>query len=239
MTKEAWKDIFSYEGKYQISSLGRVKSLPRTGRLQVKILKPHFKKGGYLEVSLSKNSSPRYCLISRLVAQAFIPNPQNKLYINHKNGVKKNNTTLNLEWCTFQENEAHAIKLGLKGPLYQGYAKGEQVGTSKLLEKQVIEIRKLKFKNPLLTQSELSERFKVSQSQIGRILRKQRWQHLRIDNYGVVFKKANTKLTETDVLYIRKAREENQKTRKELSVQFGVKPEQIRRVETRERWKNI
>lgn len=112
-----WKfgRITGYEGIYKISSLGRVKRVGKY-RNQVKewesnrILKPATKSKGYMYVQLSKNgkTSPKH--IHRLVAEAFIPNPENKPTVNHKNGNKADNSLENLEWATYTEN-IHSIRI--------------------------------------------------------------------------------------------------------------------------------
>lgn len=108
---EEWKWIEGYEGQYQISNKGRVKSFKKK---EPKILTP--KKDGrgyYLMICLRKNGKDKYCLIHRLVAQAFIPNPKNKEQVNHIDGNKKNNCVENLEWNTPTENINHALDNGL------------------------------------------------------------------------------------------------------------------------------
>lgn len=96
MTDEVWKDIFGYGGDYQVSNLGRVRSCKRKSW---KILKPIKLSNGYKAVNLY---SDKRCLeyVHRLVAQAFIPNPSDYLYVNHKNEVRTDNRVSNLEWCT-------------------------------------------------------------------------------------------------------------------------------------------
>lgn len=118
--EEVWKDIPWYEGIYQVSSIGMVKSLDR--RLPVQrhfcnykwmILSTHLNKDWYILVALSRIWIQKIFLVHRLVALAFIPNPENKPEINHIDGNKYNNDLSNLEWCTHKENINHAIRTGL------------------------------------------------------------------------------------------------------------------------------
>lgn len=110
---ETWKDIKGFEGVYQISSLGNLKSFKedKNGR----ILSNKNSKGDYLSVVLEKRSEhkthKRYVRIHRLVAEAFMSNPENKTQINHIDGNKQNNNVKNLEWVTPSENIKHAIRL--------------------------------------------------------------------------------------------------------------------------------
>ena len=102
---EIWKDIKDYEGLYQISNYGRVKSFPRKGtELKEKIIKVRQNNYGYLVVGLCKNNFRKYYLIHRLVAKAFIPNPDNLPCVNHKDENPKNAKATNLEWCTHKYN---------------------------------------------------------------------------------------------------------------------------------------
>jgi hypothetical protein len=119
---EVWKDIVGYEDYYQVSTLGRVRSMNRlldkpnilTGGDTIrkgKLLKQqdHF---GYLLVNLCVHNKRRLCRVHRLVAEAFIPNPDGKPQINHKNGNKKDNRVYNLEWATASENGKHSFANG-------------------------------------------------------------------------------------------------------------------------------
>src|SRR6185312_4371733 len=124
-SQEIWKDIPNYEGQYQISNLGRVKSLARTiqykpgyksgGIHTIKqdiILKNILKSSGYYVVKLSVGN--KQTSIHRLIAENFIPNPTCLPHVNHINGIKTDNRIENLEWCTPRENNIHAYKSGLK-----------------------------------------------------------------------------------------------------------------------------
>lgn len=107
---EEWRDVEGYEGFYQVSNFGRVK--------RIKCIRPHILKptliSGYCYVDLSKQNQTKQHRIHRLVAKAFIPNPNCKPEINHIDGHKLNNHVANLEWATGVENMEHAVKLGLQ-----------------------------------------------------------------------------------------------------------------------------
>lgn len=120
--KEEWKDIKNYEGLYQVSNLGKVKSLERTksngkGLVKIKerILTQNITNWGYYRVALYKNGTRKYYKVHRLVAEAFISNPNNKEQVNHIDGNKLNNNVDNLEWNTRIENMNHTRVNGLCG----------------------------------------------------------------------------------------------------------------------------
>lgn len=102
MLEEIWKDIEGFEGLYEVSSWGRVKNSRRGNFLKISNTN-----NGYLQVGLFKNGKRTKHRVHRLVAQAFIPNPQNKPQVNHIDEDKENNRVENLEWCTAKENSNH------------------------------------------------------------------------------------------------------------------------------------
>lgn len=109
--QEIWKDIRGFENLYQISNLGKVKSL-KYGK--EKVLRPKRTRGDYLSIGLYKDKKCYTFRIHRLVADTFIPNPLNKEEVNHKNKNKKDNRLINLEWCTRKENIEHRGFVGAK-----------------------------------------------------------------------------------------------------------------------------
>jgi hypothetical protein len=111
--QEVWKCIEGYEGKYEVSNLGRVKSLiDRNGNFREVLVKPRMGKQGYLYVHLWKKSQQNTKKIHRLVAETFLTRPKDAQCVNHKNCVKTDNRVDNLEWCTFSYNTKHAINHG-------------------------------------------------------------------------------------------------------------------------------
>lgn len=114
MENEIWKPIIGYEGYYEVSNLGRVRRIKRGRGTQVgRLLKGWLDYDGYWGVLLTKNNKSMCYSIHRLVAKAFLPNPENKTQVNHIDGDKQNNSVTNLEWCTPKENIQHAWRTGL------------------------------------------------------------------------------------------------------------------------------
>ena len=112
--KEIWKDIPGYKG-YQISNFGNVRSLPRNTNNQYNkglIKKPNIHHG-YCRMQLISDGVKKWFFVHRLVAEEFIPNPNNLPQVNHIDGNKQNNNVNNLEWCSSQENINHALKNNL------------------------------------------------------------------------------------------------------------------------------
>lgn len=121
---EIWKDVPNYEGLYQVSNFGRTKRLFKNGREN--ILHGRMDKDGYIEVILSKGQKKKFVRLHRLVAEVFVPNPENKPQVNHKDRAKHNNAESNLEWVTASENTTHTFVTGrkvYKRPIAQ-YTKG-------------------------------------------------------------------------------------------------------------------
>lgn len=107
---EEWKDIKGYEGLYQVSTLGRIRSFHEYGGVKERILHLKICKNGYVSVALAKDGKYTYPLIHRLVAQAFVPNPDNKPVVNHKDENKANNHADNLEWCSTEYNNTYGTR---------------------------------------------------------------------------------------------------------------------------------
>lgn len=130
---EEWRDVPEFEG-YRVSSLGRIYSLKHN---KIRVLCPNRK--GYLGLGLYKNGKVYTKVVHRLVAKAFIPNPENKPQINHKSGIKSNNRVSNLEWCDQFENMRHAFDTGLKEGL-----PGEKNGRA-TLSQEIVDLIKSRY----------------------------------------------------------------------------------------------
>lgn len=158
MKKVEWRHVV-LPVELIVSSDGRIKS-GRTGET----LKPA-KRRGYDRIRI-------YHSVHVLVAQAFVPNPDDNPIVNHKNNDRRDNTAENLEWCTHVENVRHAHKQG-----FVTYRHGSQNGAAKLTESQVEEIRRI-YSLKKTKQADLAERYGVSQRTISLIVRKEKWRHV-------------------------------------------------------------
>ncbi len=168
---EIWKYIPGYEGLYEISNFGRVKSLPKRNRPgKTIILKPTMDTQGYLYVSLYNLNKQKTVRIHPLVANNFVDGKTKlKSQVNHVDGTKENNNSSNLEWVTGSENMLHAVAMGLLST-----KKGEENPASKLTKINVKEIRKL-YSTGLYTQRFISNKFNISFSTIHLVVRNKIW----------------------------------------------------------------
>lgn len=172
--KEIWKDIRGYEGLYKISNLGKVVSIPRmmmrkNGKaMRINGSQKRFGIGsnGYYRVGLyDGNGNKKMVSVHRLLAIAFIPNPDNKPCINHKDSNRLNLSLENLEWVTYQENTDHSIKQGLFGML-------GQTGDLHNNSKAVIAIDiKTRTERRFGSQREAARVLNLNQSNIGRVVK--------------------------------------------------------------------
>lgn len=164
---EEWKDIIGMEGKYQISTLCRMKSLERTVRfgktwkvIKERICSPCLNSSGYYVICLGKYKRQ---YLHRLVALAFIPNPEKKPQINHINGIKTDNRIENLEWVTVKENNVHAFRIGLN----KGYSRyGTENNQCHISFSDIEHIRAMKGSSTL---KDCAEKYNVSISHVWQI----------------------------------------------------------------------
>lgn len=172
--EEVWLDVVGYEGLYEVSSWGRVKSFPRryTKHKKEIILSNSINKQGYLNIKLCKESIQKEFKAHRLVAQAFIPNPNNYPLVMHKDDNPSNNYYKNLQWGT---NKMNTDDMNNKN---RGvYNSGEKVHLSKLTDKDVLEIR-AKYTGKHGEKSKLGKEYNVAKSTIERIVNRKTWKHI-------------------------------------------------------------
>ena len=172
---EQWKDIAGFEGIYQVSDTGQVRSLDRVddrGRHLKGATMTANPKVGYRMLKLCKNSKCTPVTIHRLVATAFIPNPEGKPEVNHLDGDKQNNTVTNLVWATYSENALHATASGLS-------PRGEKCYQAKLTARRVRSIRKhYVHGDKKYGSTALAKKYGVSLSTIYDIVQRRSWTHI-------------------------------------------------------------
>lgn len=157
--EEIWKDIPSYEGLYQASNLGRIRSM----QLIKKTRKDS--KGNYELVDLSKNKKPKTILVHRLVALAFIENTNNKPCVNHINGIKTDNRVENLEWVTMSENLKHSWDNGLHKKSYNQSAAVSKMNLTKRKPVSLVDKNGMVIKN-YISIGEAASKLNVSHGRI-------------------------------------------------------------------------
>lgn len=164
---EVFKDIIGYEGRYQISNYGNVKSFVK--KFSGKLMIPKIDKDGYHEVGIRDADSKRkHMRVHRLVAMIFIPNPNNFLFVNHKDGVRDNNYYKNLEWCTQQYNNQHAFTDGNQDNACENHPQ------TKLTNEKVKEIYRTAITGNH-TETQLAEMYNTTRSVVNKLRLKQRW----------------------------------------------------------------
>jgi hypothetical protein len=168
-----WKRIKGFDG-YFVSEYGEIKSLKRKKPFMMKL---KLDKWGYMNVSLSSENKKKTFKVHRLVAESFIPNPENKHQINHKNGIKTDNCSKNLEWTTDSENKKHAWSNGLRTVTEKMRMNRPY---SKLNERQVRLIRHLGKIVPRITNEEIGKVFNVTKENINAIFKGLTWKNVII-----------------------------------------------------------
>jgi hypothetical protein len=183
MKEEIWKPIEGlkdgfYDGLYEVSSLGRIKLLPRIlncpngKRLTKEKIVTGSNAHGYRRINLKKDRIRLQIDIHILVARAFIPNPNGYPQVNHIDANRANNEVSNLEWCTQKMNSRHALELGLFK-----ITKGSERSTAKLNEDKVVTIREM-YKTGLYTMCTLAQKFSVGKTTIRTIINRTKWAHV-------------------------------------------------------------
>jgi NUMOD4 motif/HNH endonuclease len=176
MTAEEWRPVVGYEGRYDVSNHGRVRSLlhNRGARLKVpRVLKPRLHDRGYHRVNLCKDGRPTDAYIHIVVMAAFVGPCPEGMEVNHDDGVKSNNILSNLEYATPLQNIQHSVRLGLWKPELCS-APGSQNGTAKLCEAVIPAVRAA----AAISLDDAAVRFGISRTQAHKILRRKAWKHV-------------------------------------------------------------
>lgn len=160
--QEIWKTVPGTDGNYEISNSGKIRSWKSNGHSKKKAKSPKIltalDKYGYPKNKISINGKYKDVFVHRLVAKEFIPNPENKLCVNHINGIKTDNRVENLEWCTRKENNQHAYSTGLISNDYK----------REITDQQCLDIIKLSDNG--VSQSKIAKKHGLNQSTISRIV---------------------------------------------------------------------
>lgn len=181
--EEVWKDIEELKNAYQVSNFGRVRrksrkvptNVPgqRNGlrNLSERITKSQDNGHGYQQIYVKIDGIRIMVYLHRIVAIYFLPNPENKPEVNHKDGNKENNRADNLEWATRKENVKHAVDNNL-------LSKGEKVWNCKLTEQKILAIRRLHRMNPNFNRAAINRKLGLGNSTVSKIIKKTRWKHI-------------------------------------------------------------
>jgi hypothetical protein len=161
--KEEWRGVFGLEDLYEVSNLGRVRNIKGL------IMKQRTMRG-YKLIRLSRSNKAFHKQVHRLVAEVFLPNPENKPQVDHKDTDRGNNKVTNLKWVTGSENIKHVFEVGHKD------MKGEKNGGSKLTAREVLAIR-MSAKSGM-KQKDIAELFGITKATVSLIVNKKLWKHI-------------------------------------------------------------
>jgi NUMOD4 motif/HNH endonuclease len=234
--QEIWKsleNVVDYGNNYEVSNLGNVRHITKGNTLKGRISPK-----GYLKVVLYYDGSNKNYQLHRLVALTFIPNPENKPQVNHKDGIKSNNKVDNLEWSTNGENQRHAFENGL-----QNSRKGVDNNSAKLTEEDVIKIKKMIIDN--VSQTNIAKLFNISKSNVRSIQNGSIWSHIHVDGFMPHKKDANgenninSKITKDEARSIRELWNTGDYSHRELGKMFGISKTSIANIVNHKTWKYI
>lgn len=180
MKNEIWKPVVWYEGLYEVSSAGNIRSIGRIDRLgrykPATLRKKQLCSSGYHFIQFSdRNAIKKQILVHRVVASAFLESVEGKNEVNHKNGVKTDNRIENLEWVTRSQNNTHAIRTGLRQKLIVCGSRN----TNSTITEDVA--RKIKLLYPDFSYTELAAMYGTTKAVVGSIIKGKTWKHVSTD----------------------------------------------------------
>lgn len=231
MNKEEWKDIPDYEGIYQASTHGRIRSLDKIdnmGRLRKgRVLKFKISKFGYACVGLTKNYKLKTMFVHRVALTAFDRLPKDNEECNHKDGNKLNNYLYNLEWVTHLQNMQH------KDNVLGKHNRGERCHLSKLTEHQIRNIRK-----DVRCLKDIAREYKIHISVVSKIRHNKIWKHVECGT-DIELKNHNCKLNEGKIIEIRVHLKEGKLTQKQIAEIYGVSRGNISCIKLGKTWGHV
>lgn len=172
---ERWKPVVGFDGVYSISDLGRLRREVTASNSKAGfILTPFRRPSGYCCYTVWRDGKMRTLLVHRLIAQAFISNPDGKPHINHRDGVRSNNAIDNLEWCTARENVRHAMEVLGHVPFKGHQPFGERHYKARLTQQQVDDIRARHLAGRI-NQAAIGREFGVSKKTINSLIKGASW----------------------------------------------------------------
>lgn len=178
LPNEEWRYVANTNNRYLVSNMGRLLTTGYKNSKRCSIMKPAKDANGYYRTMMLLNGKLKTVKLHRVVAEAWIENPLNKLQVNHINFERDDNRVSNLEWATPSENALHSYNNGrIKKPICTNFVKGSKIGTAKLNEEQVKEIRQ-KFKPRIYTREMLAKEYGVSHHTIKDVILR-RWKHVK------------------------------------------------------------
>jgi len=229
MIQEEWRTIEGYPD-YQVSNHGRIKSfkLCKEGKL----MKMYLNRGYESCILTNKEGKGKYVSVHRLIAIAFIPNPNGYPEINHKNGTRYDNRIENIEWCNRSQNAQHAYDiLGHKAP------RGEHNGAAKLTEEQVKEIYLLAWEG-VLSQEEIAEMYDISQTVVANIKNGKWWSHVTNHEY-IKSLHGSTKITAEQAKKIHYLAWNTNLSNKEIGRMYNISWFTVRNIKIGKLWQEV
>jgi hypothetical protein len=239
---EEWRDVVGFDGIYKVSNMGNVKSFMTSeeGKSRKLTKAPN----GYLNVILRQNEKEHMCKVHRLVAQAFIPNPNNLPQVNHINGIKDDNMVGNLEWCDGKYNSNYTRTLN------PNFGRGENCYNSKYKNEEILDVYALAWEEKL-TCRQIADKYGMNPQYVRSIKFGKKWAHLTKHNSSLRKPKhsfgensageANysSKLTKSQAIEVYNLAWEGKLFNTEIGKMYDIKPSTVRDIKTGRIWNSV